>query len=268
MNTRVIAFANNKGGVAKTTTALTVGLELARRGRRVLLADLDEQASLTGSLIDTAPLRGAYDAFTEAKTPALMQSCIVPGSEFVHPVPGADLLPADRRVAALDAVLAGKTSAERILLKVLRALDATRRWDAVLIDCPPKLGIVTQNALTACDHLLVPVTPEYMPVSGLVSLQEKCMEIAEDLNPGLEIDSIVVTRYDSRTNLTAAADASLRQTFGDKVCTTRIHNNVSVAESPQTFSDVIAYAPKSRGAADYGALTDELERRLWPEEYE
>ena len=265
MNTRVAAFANNKGGVAKTTTALTVGLELARRGRKVLLVDLDAQASLTGTLIDSVPERGVYDAFTEAKTKPLMESCIIAGGRFVHPMDSVDLLPADRRVETLDANLAGKTSAERILLKVLRALDATRRWDAIIIDCPPSLGIVTKNALTACDHLLVPVTPEYMPVSGLVSLQEKCEEIAEDLNPGLEIDSIAVTRYDGRLNLHRAAYASLKETFGDKVLDTRIRNNVAVSESPKNSSDVIAYAPGSKGAEDYRALTDELEARLWPE---
>lgn len=262
MRTKIIAIANNKGGVGKTTTALTVGLELARRGRRVLLVDLDGQCSLTENLIDFTPQRNIRDALTGPKTKALLESCIVPGTQFVSQTWTADLLPSCEAMKDIESELASKTAREMLLLKVFRALDASRRWDVVIIDCPPSLGIVTKNALTACDELYVPTTPDYSAVDGLGKLARTCEELAEDLNPGLEISGIVITRFDRRANLHKAAETALRQMYGDIVFNTRIRQNVSVSESPHSYQDIILYAPRSKGANDYKELTDEIEARL------
>lgn len=262
MTTKIIAIANNKGGVGKTTTALTVGLELARRGLKVLLVDLDGQCSLTENLIDFKPDRSVREALLGLKAKTNLDACIVPGARFVNPVPGADLLPARESMRDVEAELAAKTSREMLLLKVFRGLEAARRWDVILIDCPPSLGILTKNALTACDELYVPTTPEYTPIDGLTKLVRICEELKEDLNPGLAISGVIITRYNARKNLNAAADTALRNEYGEAVFGTRIRDNVSVAESPSRHMDIINYAPKSRGAEDYLALTDEIVSRL------
>ena len=261
MSTRIIAIANNKGGVAKTTTALTVGLELARRGRRVLLVDLDGQCSLTENLIDFIPERNVKDALTGPKTKAVLESCIVHGTQFVSQSWTADLLPSCEAMRDIESELASKTAREMLLLKVFRGLDASRRWDVIVIDCPPSLGIVTKNALTACDELYVPTTPDYSAVDGLGKLARTCEEVAEDLNPGLGISGVIITRSEN-TNLHEAAETALRQQYGDSVLNTRIRKNISIAECPHSYQDIILYAPRSNGAKDYKALTDEIEARL------
>ena len=141
-------------------------------------------------------------------------------------------------------------------------MEVRRHYEFVIIDCPPALNLLTKNALTACNQIYVPTTAEYTPVAGLVKLQEKCEEIAEELNPDLRINGIIVTRYSDGENLQKAADESLRQSFGDIVFSTRVRKNVTLAEAPQKHMDIFQYDPSCNGAADYGALLDEVEQRL------
>lgn len=260
-DTRIIAVANDKGGVGKTTTAVTVGAELARRGFGVLMVDLDPQCSLTENLISFAPRKTLYEAFLGPKNHADLEDCLVQSSQMDNPVPYLDLLPASKRMKDLEMMLAAKTQHEKLLWKILRAFQVGRFYDYVIIDCPPSLGLLTKNALTVCNELYVPTTAEYMPVAGLVKLQEECEEIAEDLNPGLEITGIIITRFNRTRTLNVVAAESLVQNFGDKVFATRIRENIRVAESPQACKDIIAYAPASNGAKDYVSLTDEILKR-------
>lgn len=258
MDTKIVAVANDKGGVGKTTTALTIGTCLARKGYSILLVDLDAQCSLTENLIDFVPEKSVYDAFIGPKNYATQFPCIVPGKSFVNPTERIDLLPAVKEVKDLEMMLAAKTQHEKLLIKILRSLEIARYYDFVIIDCPPSLGLLTKNALVACNELFVPTTAEYTPVAGLVKLMEECEEIAEELNPGLSITGIIVTRYNRTKNLNVAADESLRGSFGDVVFNTRIRENIRIAESPQTYRDVVDYAPESNGAKDYLALVDEI----------
>ena len=259
-DTRIIAIANNKGGVGKTTTAASLGALLARAGHRVLMVDLDGQRSLTRCFIGYEPERTVYDAFTGPKDRALVKGCVVCGEDFDNPVEGLDLLPSSARMGALDTELAGRTSRETFLTKILRALDVARTYDYVFVDCPPALGLATVNALAACNELYVPTTAEYMPIEGLKDLIDKCAEVAEDLNPDLAITGVLITRF-TRCNLSEGVERALRDHFGDRVFKTRIRQNVRVAECPQARLDICAYAPDSNGAADYAALAQEVMER-------
>ncbi len=260
--THIIAVANEKGGVGKTTTAFTVGVLLSKEGYKVLLVDLDAQCTLTETCISFAPEKTVYDAFLGPKTKSDISPCIVSGKDFENPLDNIDLLPSSKNVIDLDMMLAAKTQHEKLLLKIFRAIDVVRYYDYVVIDCPPSLGLITKNALTVCNELFVPTTAEYTPVAGLVKLQEECEEIAEDLNPELAITGIIVTRYNKTRNLNVAADESLRESFGDIVFKTRIRENIRIAESPQKLQDIVSYAPESNGAADYLALTKEIIERF------
>ena len=262
MKTTIIAIANDEGGVGKTTTALTLGVNLSRRGYRVLLVDLDAQCSLTENLIRFAPEKTVYDALLGPKNPTVLTPCIVSGNEFEKPLENVDLLPSSKAVKDLDMMLAAKTQHECLLGKVFRNLNVGKRYDVVIIDCPPSLGLLTKNALVVCDELYVPTTAEYTPVAGLVKLQEECEEIADELNPELRISGIIVTRYNKTRNLNVAADEALRENFGEVVFKTRIRENIRIAESPQHFTDIVDYDPDSNGARDYLALTDEVIERL------
>ena len=159
-------------------------------------------------------------------------------------------------------MLSGKTGRERILEKILRNIDAGQKYDIVMIDCPPDLGIGSINALVASSELYVPSTPEVLPLKGLKQLESKCESLAEDFNPNLRITGIIVNRYNSSKNLNVSVDEALRKKYGDMVFKTRIRDNVRIAESPQLMKNVVYYAPSSNGAKDFIALTNEIINRL------
>lgn len=262
MNTIVIAFANHKGGVGKTTTVASLAAMLATQGRRVLMVDLDAQCSLTETFIDFLPEKTIWDALTGPKTNHALDDLIIPGTEFSTPILDLDLIAASPELSEIETTLASRINREGTLLKVFRSLGVEEKYDYVLLDCPPSLETMTVNALTACSRLIVPTTPEMYPVNGLRKLEDKCEEIADSLNPGLRIDGIVVTRYNPTKNLYLSIDEALRRHYGNTVFTTRIRDNVRLAECPGVRKNIFDYAPNSNGAKDYQALAREVIQRF------
>lgn len=245
--TRIIAVANHKGGVGKTTTVATVGSLLSRRGFKVLLVDLDAQCNLTDSFLPEPPEKAVFDSFQGKK-----------GNFSVQVGRNLFLLPSSLDMSALDIILATAMERERFLQKILRRVNEQEHFDFILLDCPPSLGLVTVNAIVAATDIYVPTTAEYMPLKGLVMLSDICDSIAQNLNPGIGITGIIITRYNSSKKLSSVVDSKIREQYGDIVFQTRIRENVKLAECPITRKDIHEYAPESNGAKDYDKLTEEI----------
>lgn len=259
--TAIIAFANNKGGVGKTTTTAAIGTLLAREGYRTLLVDLDAQCSLTECFVKPAADRGGILSLMSSPLGAL-PDVIIRGEEFEHPETNLDLIPSSPDAGELESILTAKTSREMLLSRIFRNLQLEKTYDAVLLDCPPSLGLLTQNALVASNGLVVPTTAEYMPLMGLQKLQAKCAELADYFDPSIGIDGILITHYNGSKNLHGAVDEALRSHYGETVFQTRIRENVRLAECPQHRQSVFDYAPKSNGAADYEKFYEEFKKRF------
>ncbi len=246
--TRTIAIANHKGGVGKTATAFNVGSILANKGYNVLLVDLDAQSNLTASLIDEEPDVTIYDA--------LRNNTPLP----VHNVrERLDLVPSSLNLAGVEIELNNRLQRESVLKRLLKPLTA--RYDFVVIDCAPALGLLTINALTASTDVIIPLTCEIYPLKGLKMLTDIIDEVRDALNPELNLMGIALTKYDRRRVLTRDVESAITDAFGDTVFKTRIRNNVDIAESPDALQDVTTYNPRSTGAVDYTALTDEVVER-------
>ena len=249
--TRIIAVANHKGGVGKTTTVATLGSIFAKVGVRTLIVDLDAQCNLTDTFLPEPAEQTVYDLFRDRRSP-------LP----VRVADNLDLLPASLDMSALDIIIGGQFEKERILADALDGLAVRENYDIVLLDCPPSLGLVTVNALVAADDVYVPIAPEVYPLKGLVKLEEICSMVAARLNPGIGITGVIVTMYNPTKNLFVSVDEKLRQRYGDKVFTTRIRENVKLAECPMHRTPVTDYAPESNGARDYIALAREILARI------
>ena len=247
-------MANHKGGVAKTTTVASISSLLAHAGMKILMVDLDAQCSLTESFINEEPDTTVYNAFLNPKKD--WSDAVIKIRENLH------LLPASTEVSDLDMMLAAKTQNEKYLLKILKNMHADEKYDYIILDCPPSLALITTNALVAADELYVPTMAEIMPLRGLKKLEAKIEEIAEELNPELKITGIIVTRHNSTKNLNNNVLNALREIYGDVVFNTVIRENIKLAESPNFRKDIVEYAPKSNGAKDYVALTQEIIDRL------
>jgi chromosome partitioning protein len=256
--TRVLVVANQKGGVGKTTTAVNVAAAVAQHGLRVLLVDLDPQGNASTAL-SVEHSEGTPDAYD-----VLVQS--TPIREVVAEcpeVPGLFVLPATIDLAGAEIELVSMVARET---RMRRALDrhlveaeaAGQRYDYVLIDCPPSLGLLTVNALAAGRELLIPIQCEYYALEGLTQLLRTIDSIKEHLNPDLRVGAIVLTMYDARTRLAAGVAEEVRQHFGDLVLPTAIPRSVRISEAPSYGQTVLTYDPGSTGALSYLELAYEL----------
>lgn len=248
---RVIAVANQKGGVAKTTTAINLGASLAMAEQRILLVDLDPQANLTSGLgMKGRPGRGgAYAALMANDTDA--RPFIVSTG-----VDSLALLPADRQLTGAEIELVSMERRERRLQRLLDPLRGD--YDYIIIDSPPSLGLLTLNALVAADTVLIPLNCEYFALEGIAELTATIDRVRAALNARLGIEGVLLTMYDDRTNLGQQVSANIREFFGDRVYRTVIPRNVRLGEAPSHGLPVILYDARSRGAEAYVAFAHEF----------
>ena len=254
--TQVIALANQKGGVAKTTTTLNLGVALAEHGLRVLLVDLDPQGNLTmsqGMNPDTIE-RSMFDVLVHR----LPLEQVIERREVDVAVAAIDL-------AGAELALSSQIGRERALAKALAPVK--ERYDYILIDTPPSLGLLTINALTASDGVIVPVQCEYLSLRGLVQLENTLTMIRENLNPVVDIYGILPTMYDSRTVHGREAIEMLKENFGDLVFDTRIRKTVRYAEAPVQGSSVLKYDPSGSAAEAYRDLAKEVLNGATPRQH-
>jgi len=248
---RIVAIANQKGGVGKTTTAVNLAAALAQSGSRVLLVDLDAQGNATmGSGVDKRELAASTcDVLLEEQHA---------DAAIVRTAEGFDLLPGNTDLTAAEIELMDEDGREQ---RLKRALDPLRgRYDFIVVDCPPALSLLTLNALTAADSVLVPMQCEYYALEGLTALLTTIDALKARLNPELEIEGVLRTMFDVRNNLANAVSAELLAHFGDKVFRTIIPRNVRVAEAPSHGQSIVGYDKGSRGAIAYLGLAGEVLR--------
>ena len=248
---RVVAVANQKGGVGKTTTAINLATSIALSGRRVLLIDVDPQGNLTSGM-------GLKGARAEQGTvyEALMTDA--PAEAFVLPTRVENLfaIPADRNLTGAEIELVAMLAREQRLKRIVDALRG--QFDDIFIDSPPSLGLLTLNALVAADAVLIPLHCEYFALEGLADLVGTMRLVRTALNPTLDIEGVLLTMYDDRTNLGQLVARDVREFFKDKVFNTIIPRNVRLGEAPSHGIPAVLYDVKSRGAAAYVALAKEM----------
>src|SRR5437764_4613406 len=244
---RVISFANQKGGVAKTTTTLNLGVAFAEQGLKVLLVDLDPQGNLTMSqgMNPDAIERSMFDVLAHR----------LPIEEVIEPRE-IDVAVASIDLAGAELALSSQIGRERTLQKALEPIRS--RYDYILIDTPPSLGLLTINAFVAATGVIVPVQTEYLSLRGLVQLENTLEMVRENLNPEVSIIGIVPTMFDKRITHSREADEILRENFGDLVYQTRIRKTVRFAEAPVKGSSVLAYEPNGEAAQMYRDLAKEV----------
>jgi chromosome partitioning protein len=252
--TAIVAFANQKGGVGKTTSSVNAAAALARRGYRVLLIDSDPQGNATSSFgVDKSLLRySIYDV--------LVDELPVAQAVAVTDRPGLDLLPSTPILAGAEIELVDVEERERRLSKALAG--ALHRYDVVLIDCPPSLGLLTVNALTAARSIVVPIQCEYLALEGLGQLITTIDLVKRRLNPALDIVGVLMTMYDARTRLSSHVVEEVRRYFPERIFETIVPRSIRLAEAPSYGQAIFEYDPGSRGAAAYEAFATELIERL------
>lgn len=250
---RVISIVNQKGGVGKTTTSVNLSACLAEAGKRVLLLDMDPQGNATSGLgINRAKLeRSMYDVLIEDAEPA---SVMLKG-----PVDGLFVLPGTIDLAGAEIELVPRLARES---RLKNALESCRReFDYILLDCPPSLGLLTLNALTASDAILIPIQCEYYALEGLTQLMDTYKLVREALNPHLEIEGVLLTMFDGRTNLSIQVVEEVKRHFRGKVYRSIITRNVRLSEAPSHGLPISLYDPKSKGAEAYQELAREVLER-------
>lgn len=256
--TRIISVANHKGGVGKTTTTASVGTVLATMGYKVLLIDMDPQSNLTSSLmcVDTDALESTVsDALVGYPTLPLPVYSSAEFSTEGHVHDSLYLVPSNLSLAGAELQLTSVMAREYILSRLLSKVSA--EYDYVLIDCPPSLGLLTINALTASQYVIVPMVAEVLPFKGLEMIHNTIASVNERLNPTLQELGILITRYE-RSNISKDIEAKLRDSLGGLVFDTKIRKNITIAQAPLENVNIVDYDPKSNGAADYESFTREL----------
>ena len=249
--TKILALANQKGGVGKTTTAINLGASVAACERRVLLVDLDPQANATSGIGILDPERSMYDVLIEK----------MPLADIILPteIPTLFVAPGSVDLVAAEVELREAIGREYYLKRVLDPV--ARDYDYVFIDLPPSLGLLTVNGLTAANSVLVPLQTEYFALEGVSQLLATIERVQGAVNPGLEIEGIVLTMYDDRMNLTRQVAEEVRTHFGDKVYRTVIPRNIRLSEAPSFGKPIILYDIRSRGSEAYVSLAREFIQR-------
>lgn len=248
---KVIAITNQKGGVGKTTTSVNLTAILADMGMRVLVVDLDPQGNTTSGLGMAVEEHSIYEVITGREG---MRGCIQHTE-----VPRLDIAGADIRLAGAELELVGVEQREYRLKNALAA--AQKDYDFIFIDCPPSLSLLTLNALTACDRVLIPIQCEYYALEGVTSLMNTVSRVKKTFNPGIDIEGILLTMLDGRTNLGLQVVDEVKKHFKKKTFATTIPRNVRLGEAPSHGQPIHVYDPRSAGAAAYRALAAEVLER-------
>jgi len=245
---KIISISNHKGGVGKTTSVINIGAGLNKLKKKVLLIDLDPQANLSQSLGVIEPERTIYGA--------------IRGDYDIEPIEilkGLDLIPSTLDLSGAEVEMSGEAGREYILKELIEPLRAS--YDFIIIDSPPSLGLLTINAFTASDSILIPLQAQYLALQGLTKLIEVVDKIKRRLNKELRVGGVFITQYDSRKVLNRDVVATIEAHFKDEVFKTKVRDNIALAEAPAQGLDIFRYNPKSYGAEDYLSLSKEILKR-------
>ena len=247
---KIVAFLNQKGGVGKTTTCVNMAGYLAQMGRKVLLLDIDPQANASSNL-----------GFEKDSKPKTIYNVIVDDNtidEVIQKtkVPNLDIIPSDVDLAGAEIELVQMNNREKVVRNILKKI--INNYDYICIDCPPSLGLITVNALTACDSVLIPIQCEYFALEGLSQLMYTIKLVKKHLNENIDVEGVVLTMKDNRSNLGQSVAQDITKYFGKKVYKTIIPRNIRLAEAPSFGEPICVYDPKCTGAQSYKSLTLEF----------